>query len=213
MDKLLAKKNLGISATLLVVIAYFLGYYISVNYAGFLVAIVFAVIVFALDFDDRVKTAVKQAYILGLFFCLIYLGLGIFDQMTVLVTRVSFVNTLFDNLYTYANSIFTMFVIIVFAILIILALCKKDTKINFLLSIIGEGAPKPQPMYQQPIPPMQPMPQQMPPQQMPGPMYQQPVPPMPQQSAPAAPAQPTCPKCGTINHPGAAFCASCGTKL
>lgn len=210
MEKLFEKKNLGIPVTLLTALAYFIGYYMAIDYSGFLVALIFAVVVFIFDFEDRVRTAVKQSYVVALFFCLIYLALNAVYQLSDLFAHVYILNTIFSNFYTYVHTFFNLVVIVVFAIFILLVLIKKDLKLNFIL---GDGTPKvkpvpqpmpqqpmPQPMYQQPVPPMQGQP-----------MYQQPVPPMPQQAAPAMNG--TCPKCGTVNHAGAAFCASCGTKL
>jgi hypothetical protein len=130
------------------------------------------------------KTAVKQSYTVALFCCLINLGLSAVYQLSNLSVRVHVLNSIFSNLYTYAQTLFNIAVIVVFAIFIIMALIKKDIKLSFLL---GEGVPKqkpvPQqmpPVYQQPVPPM--------PQQ---PMYQQPVPPMTQQTpAPVPQAAP-----------------------
>lgn len=201
MDKLLEKKNLGIPATVFAVFAYLIGYYLAVSFGGYLVAVLFAVVAFGLDFDDKVKTAVKQAYIIGFIFNLIYLALDIVNELSSLTVRIHILNRIFSNLYTYARILFNIFVIIVFAVLAILTLVKKDLKINFILNIIGEGVPKQKPVQQ----PMYQQPQQM---------YQQPVPPVPPVS-PQAPqhAPGTCPKCGMVNRADAAFCASCGTKL
>jgi hypothetical protein len=210
MEKLFEKKNLGIPVTILALLAYFIGYYLTMNFSGLFVAVVFAVIVFALDFDEKVKNAVKQSYFIGLFFSLIYLALDILGQLSDMLTptdytRTYFLQKLVNNLHRYAVSLFNILVLVVFIILVFLVLLKKDVKINFIFNLFGEGAPKPQPQpmpqMQQPIPPMY---QQVPPM----PQVQNPLPPQPQQPAPR-----TCPKCGTVNREGAAFCASCGTKL
>lgn len=215
MDKLLEKKNLGIPATLLAVFAYLIGYYIAESFGGFFVALVFAAVVFALDFDDKVKTAIKQAYILGLIFRLIYLVLEIVDQLASLSSRIHILYRIFNGLYSYASILFSILVIVVFALLALTALFNKELKINFILGFIGEGTPKAkpaaQPVYQQPAAQQ---PQQMYQQSAPQQPYQQPATPTPQPVPPTPqPAPVTCPKCGTVNHQGAAFCASCGNKL
>jgi hypothetical protein len=210
MEKIFEKKNLGIPATLLTVLTYFIGYYIANDYTGFLVAILFAVVVFALDFDDKVKTAVKQSYIVGLICCLIYLALDIVYQLSTLVSSIYILSNITTKLYTYAHTLFNIAVIVIFALFIILALIGKDMKLNFILNLLGEGTPKQKPV-QQPVPPMYQQP--VPPMPQNQPMYQQPVPPMPQQSAPQPAQEIRCSKCGAVNKAGAAFCASCGTKL
>lgn len=212
MEKLFEKKNLGIPAALLTVLAYFIGYYITVDYTGFLVAIIFAVVVFALDFDDKVKTAVKQSYTIGLLCCLIYLALSIVYQLSTLVTSVYILTNIITKFYTYARTLFNIAVIIIFALFVLFALIRKDIKLNFILSMLGEGVPKQKPI-QQPVPPMY---QQMPVPPMPQnqTVYQQSVPPVSQQVPPPYPVQEMkCPKCGIVNKAGSVFCASCGTKL
>ncbi len=201
MEKLFDKKNLGIPVTILSLLAYFIGYYLTLNFSGLLVAVVFAVLVFALDFDDKVKTAVKQSYIFALFFNLVYLGLAILSNLSDLITPSDyndefFLQKAFFNIHKYASILFNIAVIVVFVLFIICVLIKKDMKLGFISNLSGEGTKqqKPMPQVGQPVPPM--------------PQVGQPVPPMNQQVQGTV-----CPKCNTVNRDGAAFCASCGQKL
>lgn len=196
MEKLFEKKNLGIPVTILALLAYFIGYYMTLDFSGLFVAVVFAVVVFALDFDDKVKNAVKQSYFIGLVFGLLYLGLDVFSRLTELFTPVTYTDyadlfilqKVFNNIHHYSLALLNIVVIVVYALFIITVLLKKDVKLNFIFSIFGEGTPK---QMQQQVPPM----------------YQQ-APPMQQQVQGVK-----CPKCGAVNHNGATFCASCGNKL
>lgn len=210
MEKFLEKKNLGMPVTLLALLAYVIGYYMTNNFSGLLVAVVFGVIVFAFDFEDAVKTTVKQSYTIAVLFDLIYLVLGILFQLSNMVSGISYIfpgslYSLANSFYLFLSSVVNIAVIVVFALMLLFILLKKDIKLDFILHILGEGKPKAQPVppvYQQPV---QPVPQQMP----------SPVPPTAQQgnnvSQPVS--EVICPKCHTANKPGDLFCSSCGTKL
>lgn len=230
MEKLMEKRNLGIPVTILTLLAFFIGYSLTVDYSTLLVAVLFAVLVFSFQFDDKVKAAVKQSYIISIISNVVFIGLEIILHFSELVTphdyEESTVQTIFANIYRYGVTIVRIAVIVIFLIFLIYALIKKDMKIGFVSNILGEGAPKPQPVYQQPIPPMYQQPYNQPPQP---PIYNQPVgqpttayqPPQQPVQQPPMPAQPAgqpshgikCTKCGTENKVGAMFCASCGTKL
>lgn len=219
MEKLFEKKNLGIPVTLLVLLSYLIGYFIYVDFGGLLVAVLFAVVVFALDFDDKVKTALKQSYIVGILFTIIDFLLSVLYKLSEILNPSgygNFLSRLVSTVYRYGTLLVGVAAALVFALFLVVTLLKKDLKIDFLLNLLGEGAPKqkqqaapvfnqmPPQSMQQPIPPMQPM-------------YQQPV--MPQQPVAApVPPQPVssdviCPSCNAVNKQGAAFCGSCGTKL
>lgn len=218
MNKLWEKRNLGIPVTLLVLIAYFIGYSFAFNLYNLLIAILFGVFVFALDFDDRIKTAVKQSYTISLLFCLanfivtflnsIYgifnSGQNFYYDSSNMDKAFSFKKLLY-NIYGFSNNFLNIAAVIVFGVLIIAVLMKKDIKVNFILNIIGEGTPK------QPKRPKQPKPV-YPQGSM---MYQQPT--MPQHQIPPAGMQPNtsafCPICGAAVKPHAAFCGNCGNKL
>lgn len=200
MDKILEKKNLGIPVTLLVLIAYFIGYNVTGNLYGLFVAVAFGGAVFALNFDERVKIAVKQSYTIAFLLSIIYFFVEILSHLNYMLSSVtanynyqpSTLYNIFNKLYATVNSVFHIGVIIIFAILIIITLTKKDIKINFILNILGEGTPKqPQPIYQQ------------------NQAFQQPIPPM----APQPMQGVTCPKCQALNKLGATFCGTCGNKL
>ncbi|MDF2538892.1 MAG: hypothetical protein K0S76_1913 [Herbinix sp.] len=228
MEKLMEKRNLGIPVTLLTFLAFFIGYAMTVNYGTILAAVLYAFVVFSFQFDDKVKAALKQSYILSFVSILVYMGFDIFNQLVVMVSPAdytyNFLQRALNNVYKFGNAIINITVIVLFMIFMILALFRKDMKVGIISNVLGEGAPKPAPVYQQPVY------QQSPYQQVP-PQYNQPNPqPMPQyQQAPVqtqnlqpqnlAPAQEQAPQgvkcvnCGRINLPGAAFCATCGTKL
>lgn len=202
MEKFFEKKNLGIPATLLVLIAYFIGYYISNNLGGLLVAVLFGAIVFTFDFDEKVKTAVKQSYVVGLIFTLIYMFVGVLYQFIDIINTLIgsndpyHIQTFFNNAYTIIYNILNVVVVIVFALLIMASFSNKEVKMNFVLGILDRTQKQNSTVYQQSV---QQAPQGF--QQQVPPTYQQPV----QGNA--------CPKCGTMNKPGAAFCGSCGNKL
>lgn len=228
MEKFYEKKNFGIPTVILCVIAYLIGYLLSFNLeGGLLVAILFAAIVFGCQFDDKVKSAVKQSYIIAILARVVYLGFDLLEDFIGLISPQEFsigivfgskledISDLYDLnafhevlLYIdrYGKAIFGILVTVAFFVFIIHALRNKEVKFQFVSRMLGEGIPKTAPAYQpqayqQPVPPVQP---QVQPQVQP---------------APTAPVQPAatpgtaCPNCGRVNQPGAAFCASCGTKL
>lgn len=203
MEKLFERKNLGIPAALLVLISYFIGYYFSSDLSGLLVAVIFGLIVFALDFDDKVKTAVKQSYVVGLAFALIYMLVGILYQFSNMITTITnyqnplHIQTIFNDLYVIIHNLLNVADILVFAILIIMSFAGKGIHMGFISGMLGDK-PKKQnpPAFQQPI---QPAPVQ----------YQPPVTPVNQQPVEG----PACHNCGTVNKSGAFYCSSCGQKL
>jgi hypothetical protein len=235
MEKLMEKRNLGIPVTILSFFAFIIGYAMTLDYSILLVAVLYAFVVFSFQFDDKVKSAVKQSYIISFVANLIYLGLNGFYQFVEMVTPndldYNLLQSAMNNVYKYAKLIVNVAVIVIYVILLIFVLIRKDVKIGFVSSVLGEGTPKPAPVYQQPMPqqmyqqPIQPQPIPQPypmynqPVQQP---YQQPVYQQPQQTQqPQKPLQPMeqaaqgikCIKCGTVNQSGALFCASCGAKL
>lgn len=208
MEKLTEKKNFGVPATILCVLAYLIGFVLADNLTGgLLVGLIFAVIVFGFQFDDRVKSAVKQAYIIAILINVIHFCFTLLEYFVELVTPqefdASFVysNNLKDLADTYdlnafqnalqyvlkyGRSIVEVAVVIVFVIFLIQALRGREFKFGFVNKMVGDA-----PMFQQGRP-----------------MYQQPM----------SPAQPAahgvvCPNCGKVNAPGAGFCAGCGSKL
>ena len=209
MERLSEKRNLGIPATILCVIAYLIGYLLSNSLSGgLLVAVLFAVAVFGFQCDERVKNAVKQSYIIATLVQLINLIFTVLEYFFELVTPQEFsVNNVYNinleelkdvydlnafqnalqYILKYGKSIVDFAVVVVFIIFIIQALRNRELKFGFIQKLLGE-APAGAQMYQQGRP-----------------NYQQPV----QNAAPGA----ACPNCGKVNTPGAGFCAGCGTKL
>lgn len=226
MEKLFEKKNLGIPTALLVLISYFIGYYFSSDLSGLLIALIFGFTVFALNFDDKVKIAIKQSYVVGLAFALIYMFTGILNQFNNTISAITnyqnplHIQTIFNDLFAVVNNLLNVADIIIFAILIIMAFAGKEVKLGFISGILGEGVKKQNPpVHQQQVPPAPVQYQQ--PIQQPAPMqYQQPIQPAPiQNQQPVSPVnqQPaggcTCQSCGTVNKEGALFCSTCGQKL
>ena len=209
MEKLSEKRNLGIPATILCLLAYLIGYLLTYSLSGgLLVAVLFAAAVFGFQCDDRVKNAVKQSYIIVALYHLIILFFEVLEYFVELVTPKEFsVNNVYNinleelkdmhdlnafqnalqYILKYGKSIVEVAVIVVFIIFIIQALRNKEFKFGFIQKLLGE-APAGAQMYQQVRP-----------------NYQQPV----QNAAPGV----ACPNCGKVNTPGAGFCAGCGTKL
>lgn len=233
MEKLMEKKNLGIPVTILTFFAFLIGYAMTVGYSSILVGVLFAFVVFGLNFDDKVKSAVKQSYILSFVATLIYLAIDVFYQFVDMVSPSGYydynkIQSVFNNIHKFGQDIVNVVVIVAYIILMIFALTQKEVKVSIVSNVLGEGTPKPaqnyqQGGYQQPYQqpqynqaqyqqPQQP-PQQAQPQQSQQAQPQQSQQAQPQQTA-GQPAQGvTCPKCGKVNLPNAGFCASCGTKL
>lgn len=240
MEKLFEKKNFGIPSTILCILAYLIGYLLTESLSGgLLVAVVFAAIVFAFQFDDKVKNAVKHAYIISALVHVIYLGFELFRHLISLVTPSGYgVSSVFNNsldnlidlydlnifqrilqyLYRYGLIIFEIGVVVIYLLLIIQAIRNKEAKVGLVASILGEAPPKPvyqQPMYQQQMnpgqPPMQPMYQQPPVAPV-----QAPVPPMAPVQAPMPPVAPVqAPPVAPTQPPvppvnAAAACPNCG---
>lgn len=236
MEKFYERKNFGIPVTILVLLAYFIGYSMTRSLSGtLLVAILFAGAVFSLHFDDRVKNAIKHSYIFATIVHLVYFVFEIFLKLITAVFggRVSALSSMNEMLYgvgffqrglnvLYSLGLFIVevAVIVIFALFIIMTLMKKDVNIGLVANILGDAPPKPknqpptyqnqqgqQNQYQSPVaPPVAPP--------------QAPVaPPAAPPQAPVAPQEPTignnggCSNCGHVNPNEAVFCASCGAKL
>lgn len=215
MEKFMEKKNLGIPVTLSAMLAYVIGYYMTNNYNGLVAAILFGAAVFAFDFDDKVRIAVKQSYTVAILLDLLYLLLGMFYQLSNMVSNTGFLyglNSLMNNFYLFLSAALNIFTAVVYGLFLLFVIMKKDIKLDFILHISGDGKPK------QAAPPVYPQPQQM------SQTLSQPVP----QSVTQPTAQPTfqpgtanqqpqavlvCPKCQAGNKTGDIFCSVCGTKL
>lgn len=238
MEKFYEKKNLGVPGTILVILAYFIGYSLTRNMSSvLLVAVLFAGAVFSLQFDDRVKNAIKHSYIFAAVVQLVYMAFNLFESLISIFTSgrvdgyygLGFIPRALTFLYTYGLILVNLAVVAIFALFIIMTLLKKDLNIGVIASILGDAPAKPkkqQPTYNQnQVPPVSPYNQApvapMAPSRAPiapqapiappqAPVNQQaPVPPV----APAMKPAGACNNCGHVNVNGAAFCASCGSKL
>jgi len=178
MEKLFEKKNLGIPVVLLTMLAYVIGYFMTNNYVAVLPAIIFAGAVFALNFDEKVKTAVKQSFFIAIVLTLVYFLLNILSEVINIVDKIAFLSSFLNKAYNLAASLFNILVIVVFLLLIITAIFGKDIKIDFILNLLGEGTPKKQPTPSVNQPFQGQNPGQPYPQPVPQPNYQQPVTPI-----------------------------------
>lgn len=202
MEKFYEKKNLGVPVTILVILAYFIGYSLTRSMSGtLLVAVLFAGVVFSLQFDDRVKNAVKHSYIFAALVQLVYMLFNVFETFISIFTsgRVDgyyvfgFIPRALTFLYTYGLILVNIAVVAVFALFIIMALLKKDLNIGLVSSILGDAPSKPKkqkPTYNQhQVPPVAPY------NQAPVAPPQAPVNPQ----APVAPKAPVAPPQAPVN--------------
>lgn len=157
MEKPHEKKNFGIPVTILVVFAYLIGYALSKNLSGtFIAALLFAGAVFAFDFDDRVKNAVKHSYVFAIGFQLIFFMFEFFSSFFSFIFGSSanyasikdifFSVRFFRNFPVFLISFVVLLVntavIVVYALCIIMALMGKDVKFGIIARILGEAPAK-----------------------------------------------------------------------
>lgn len=160
MEKLREKKNLGIPVTILVVFAYLIGYFLSKNMSGTLIiALIFAAAVFTLNFDDKVKNAVKHSYVFAILFQLIYFVINLITSFASLfnggLDNIKIENFFYSfNYFRSAPVFFPIFIILllsflvdaavtaVYVICIIMTLIGKDVKIGIISNILGESQSK-----------------------------------------------------------------------
>lgn len=226
MDKFYEKKNLGMPVIMLIVLSYFIGYSLTRSLSGtLLIAVLFAGAVFSLQFDERVKNAVKHSYIFATYFYLIGFVFDILKSFTAMFYsgRIPTLSSLTDVFYgygivsraltfihTYGLIVVDIAVVVIFGLFILMSLLNKDINLMFVKKTMGDApskakrqpAPSPQapPVNQQPVPTPQAQP-----------VNQQPVP--APQAQPVQKVSGTCPSCGKVNNANAKFCAACGSKL
>lgn len=190
MEKILEKRNLGIPATLLTFFAFFIGYGMTQSYSVILVAVLYAILVFSLQFDDKVKAAVKQSYIISFIATLAYLVMDVFDNFLSIVSpgdiNINLFQRAFSRVYNVGRDLINVAIIVIFIIFMIFALFRKDMKIGIVSNVLGEGTPKPKPAPQ-PAPQQnyqQPQQYQQYQQSQATPVQPQPIPQQHQQAAP-----------------------------
>lgn len=217
MEKFYEKKNFGIPVTILNILAYLIGYSLTRTLSGsLLVAVLFAGVVFTLQFDDRVKNAVKHSYIFATYFILIdfvfdiFASLGSFFSNGKLPSLSTFqgitygfgiISRVLTIIYTYALIILDLAVLVIFGLFILMALLNKDLNLFCVKKVLGEAPPKPK--HQPPVNPQQPQPpygqqsvnqqQPQPQQPTPAPVPQVPVQQQPIQQQPAPAPVPQAP--------------------
>lgn len=139
MFKLFEKKNFGIPVKLLVLISYFIGYFITNNLNGLFAAALVATIVFAFDFDDKVKIAIIQSYLFGLLFALLYSIFTIPEYLINLLIPIGFMassDITMIQLISLAG--LNILAVIIFTIYIIAAIFGKDLKFKLILKLFEE---------------------------------------------------------------------------
>lgn len=145
MDQL-KKKNLGIPTRILIVMAYVIGYGVTKDYGILLVAVLFAVLVFALNFEDKVKASVKQSYIISLVSIIGYLGFDFIYQLSELFNPISIdyytAHNFFSYLYKYGIGIYHLAVIAVFITLAVTALQDKKIEIHVISGLLDDEKSK-----------------------------------------------------------------------
>ena len=216
MVKFYEKKNLGIPVTILTLLAYFIGYSLTRSLSTtLLVAVLFAGAVFSLDFDDRVKNAVKHSYIFATLFYLLYLAFDVLEYLTSMFSggNLPSINSFKDVFFglgiipraltaicTYGMIFVNIAVVVMYGIFLLMSILNKDVNMSFVKKILGEAPAKPKNQALLAQAPAAPVNQQP---------AKQPAP----QAPPVQEAKGTCPGCGTVNASDAKFCGSCGYKL
>lgn len=180
------KKNLGIPVNLMVFLSYLIGYYLSNNLSALFVSVITAAIVFSFDFDDRVKVAITQSYLLAFVFQLFF---GLLNVL-LLTENLSAYWKIFaipdiDILYQIGTNGLSILLFIVYFIFIISALVGKDIILGFSAVILDriskDAVPMPDKVSSQPQKMSKRMKRLFPP-------IQQEYPPMPQVQPPAKPS-------------------------
>lgn len=235
MEKFYDKKNLGIPVLILNVIAYLTGYLLILKLeAGLIAAVIFAAIVFGLQFDDTVKSAVKQSYAIALLARLVYMGFDLLDYFNSLLSPPQYnLNNIFEDgldglkdffaigmygprlfqrilagISFYGKLIVSIALGVVFFIFILQAFRGKELKFRFISVILGD-IPRKAPAYKPPTAPQTPPMQNTYAQPQPQPQAPQ-APAQPQPQAPQAPAQPQGPAEQRSEAAQVKYCHHCG---
>ncbi len=133
----LEKRNLGIPITLLLFLSYLIGYSFSNNVYGFIPAIIFGVIIFLFDFDERVTIAVKQSFFIGFLILMIHLALNIIGQLNELSNFWSTLNSVaLSKIYQVGNSVVEILTTLIYIIFIVLAILNRDIRIKSILLLL-----------------------------------------------------------------------------
>lgn len=214
MEKFYEKKNLGIPVVILSILAYIIGYTLIFKLDNALIAaIIFAAIVFGLQFDDSVKSAVKQSYIIAFLAKLVFLGFELYEYLISFFVPKSYnIGDIFSGglggledifeltmygpklfykilvgIDTYGKIIVSALLTVLYFIFILQAIRGKEFKIGFISVILGD-IPRKAPAYKPPVTPPQTPSMQYTYGQPQGPAPQAPV--QPQTPAPQATDQP-----------------------
>lgn len=207
MVKFYEKKNLGIPVTIITLLAYFIGYSLTRSLSTTLfVAVLFAGAVFSLDFDDRVKNAVKHSYIFATLFYLLYLAFDVLEYLTSMFSggNLPSINSFKDIFFglgiipraltaicTYGMIFVNIAVVVMYGIFLLMSILNKDVNMSFVKKILGEAPAKPKNqalLAQAPAAPVNQQPAKQPAPQAPA-VNQQPAQ-QPAQQAPAVNQQP-----------------------
>lgn len=188
MEKCYEKKNFGIPVMVLSLLAYLIGYLLisTISY-GLLLSMIFAAAIFGFEFEDKVKRAFMQSFIIAVLIRVLSFAISLFDEFAKLVsprgTGMSVLNStskledlmdvydlnwfhiILQYISKYCNLIVQVAAIVIFMVFIIQTLRNKEVSIPFINKIIDKNSGNP------------------------------------------------CAKCGKSNKPDTTFCGSCGNKL
>lgn len=135
----LERRNLGVPSTIFVVLAYMIGYSVTNNIHNLIIGVTFAILIFAFDFDDKVKIAVKQSYFFAFVFAVIYLMLNIMPQIESIST-ISILSKLpsMTRLHQVIMVGVNILAILVYIIFIVAALFDLDIRIKSIIILFTD---------------------------------------------------------------------------
>lgn len=149
MQNYLTKENLGLPTSIACMIAVLAGYGIYQNVAYLWIAALIAVVVYSLNFDEKVKATLKQSFTIGALLKILIWAVSAFDSFirwfipTGYYEPDSFkdgMNKFLTKFLSILNDSSTIIVYVIFAFLLIRAISGKHTKIS-ALDKVTEGKP------------------------------------------------------------------------
>ncbi len=147
------KENFGIPATLLKLTIYTLALYISVNYgANIWIMLAATIAVFALGFDASVKKTAVQATALVLIFIGANLVFDFFGYFFSFANGVDYtgesVYSKYNDIVGVINKVFDITAYVLYVLLALMALVKKDLFVGPVYKAVDGFVPKPAPQPQ-----------------------------------------------------------------
>lgn len=154
MQNYLSKQNLGIPASMICSSIYLLSYALSKSYIYLVIVLIFSAVIFMLNFEDKVKYALKQgltltflSYIINWILSLVKTILSWFSLSNTTTNYETFFgNTasemgtadILNEIVNIIADISSILILITFIILLISALQGKDKRIKLLNKITSE---------------------------------------------------------------------------